>query len=76
MAVSLLNACIVALTGDLEQNTEDTPPENENVQNMLKLDPSRIKSLTFPNYIDPDVKDDMVCQTYCTCVVKNTRPLL
>ena len=53
---------ILALLGSLEETTEESNPEEEevNVQDMLKLDPDRIKSVTFPNYVDPNVKDDMV----------------
>ena len=53
---------IIALLGSLEETTEESNPEEEevNVQDMLKLDPNRIKSVTFPNYVDPNVKDDMV----------------
>ena len=52
----------IALLGSLEETTEETNSEEEevNVQDMLKLDPDRIKSVTFPNYVDPNVKDDMV----------------
>ena len=53
---------IVALLGSSEETTEESTPEEEeaNVKDMLKLDPDRIKSVTFPNYVDPNVKDDMV----------------
>ena len=52
---------LVALTGDLQEGIEENPLEQEdNVQDMLKLDPGRIKSITFPKYVDPHVKDDMV----------------
>ncbi len=31
-------------------------------ESLLNFDISRIKSVTFPNFVDPHVKDDMVCK--------------